>query len=101
MVVHVVHQTAAQNISDAQVKSQIAVLNKDYRAKNADTRKVPPVWKASCRREDPVRARHQGPGGQVHDRHHAHADHGDSFGPDDTVKSKKTGGARPGRPTAT
>lgn len=31
-VVHVVYKTAAQNISDAQVKSQIDVLNEDFRA---------------------------------------------------------------------
>ena len=37
--------TAGENISDAQVKSQIAVLNKDYRATNTDKSKVPSVWK--------------------------------------------------------
>src|SRR5687767_5358834 len=31
VVVHVVHNTAAQNISDAQINSQIAVLNRDFR----------------------------------------------------------------------
>jgi len=45
VVVHVVYKTAAENISVAQIKSQIKVLNKDYRAKNADKSKVPPVWK--------------------------------------------------------
>jgi hypothetical protein len=45
VVVHVVYKTAAENISVAQIKSQINVLNKDYRAKNADKSKVPPVWK--------------------------------------------------------
>src|SRR5688572_25018452 len=44
-VVHVVYKTASQNISDTQVKSQVSVLNKDFRAKNADKSKVPPVWK--------------------------------------------------------
>jgi hypothetical protein len=46
VVVHVVYRRAVENISDAQVKSQIAVLNKDFRAKNADRNKVPPVWKS-------------------------------------------------------
>ena len=32
VVVHVVFNAAVENISDAQVNSQIAVLNKDYRA---------------------------------------------------------------------
>jgi len=45
VVVHVVYKTPAENISAAQIKSQIKVLNKDYRAKNADKSKVPPVWK--------------------------------------------------------
>jgi len=45
VVVHVVYKTAAENISVAQIKSQINVLNKDYRARNADKSKVPPVWK--------------------------------------------------------
>ena len=77
VVVHVVHQTAEQNISDAQVKSQIDALNRDYRAKNADARKVPPVLEEPRDRlEDPVRPGHQGPGRQGHDRHHAHGHHG-------------------------
>jgi Pregnancy-associated plasma protein-A len=45
VVVHVVFNTPSENISDAQVKSQIAVLNKDFRAKNTDKSKVPSVWK--------------------------------------------------------
>src|SRR4029079_17146102 len=45
VVVHVVQHTAAEKISEAQVKSQIAVLNKDYRATNADKSKVPTPWK--------------------------------------------------------
>ena len=45
VVVHVVHKRAEENISDAQISSQIAALNRDYRAKNADARHVPGVWK--------------------------------------------------------
>ena len=45
VVVHVVHRTDEENISDAQVKSQIDALNRDYRAKNADKSKVPAAWK--------------------------------------------------------
>jgi hypothetical protein len=46
VVVHVVHNPAApaEKISVAQVKSQIAVLNKDYRAKNPDKSKTPVVF---------------------------------------------------------
>lgn len=46
VVVHVVHRTDRENISDAQIKSQIAVLNQDFRAKNRDKSKVPKVWKS-------------------------------------------------------
>src|SRR5438067_1552051 len=41
VVVHVLWNTTAQNISDAQVQSQIDVLNKDYQLLNADTASVP------------------------------------------------------------
>jgi pregnancy-associated plasma protein-A len=44
VVVHVVYNTASDNISDAQIRSQIARLNKDYRAKNTDREKTPSVW---------------------------------------------------------
>jgi hypothetical protein len=46
VVVHVVYATAAENITDAQVKSQIDVLNHDYRKKNADISKIPAPFKA-------------------------------------------------------
>ncbi|AHM61195.1 hypothetical protein D770_14705 [Flammeovirgaceae bacterium 311] len=36
VVVHVVYNNSTQNISDAQIKSQIAVLNEDFRRANAD-----------------------------------------------------------------
>lgn len=41
VVVHVVWQTAAQNISDAQVMSQIQVLNEDFGRTNADAVNTP------------------------------------------------------------
>lgn len=37
VVVHVLFKNAQQNISDAQIQSQIAILNADYRKQNADT----------------------------------------------------------------
>jgi len=46
VVVHVVHRTDEENISDAQVKSQITALNRDYRAKNRDKSQVPAPWKS-------------------------------------------------------
>ncbi len=37
VVVHVIWNNSTQNISDAQILSQLAVLNKDFRKKNSDT----------------------------------------------------------------
>ena len=44
VVVHVVYNTPAQNISDDQVNSQIEVLNADYGAANPDIAGVPAPW---------------------------------------------------------
>ena len=44
VVVHVVHRLPAENISDAQIKSQIRTLNRDYRATNTDKVKVPAAF---------------------------------------------------------
>ncbi|MEA2583253.1 MAG: hypothetical protein QOF33_1338 [Thermomicrobiales bacterium] len=44
VVVHVVWNTQAQNISDAQIQSQIDVLNQDFRRTNADAAQVPGAW---------------------------------------------------------
>ncbi|MCW3076911.1 MAG: hypothetical protein JWO32_1520 [Bacteroidetes bacterium] len=48
VVVHVVYNTAAQNISDAQIQSQIAVLNEDFRRLNADKVNTPSAFSASA-----------------------------------------------------
>lgn len=44
VVVHIV-LTDPSVVTDAQVLSQIKVLNEDYSASNADTAKIPAVWK--------------------------------------------------------
>ncbi|PJJ54413.1 GEVED domain-containing protein [Hymenobacter chitinivorans] len=44
VVVHVLYNTTAQNISDAQIQSQIAVLNQDYSKTNADYTKTPSAF---------------------------------------------------------
>jgi hypothetical protein len=51
VVVHIVYNSPDQNISDAQVLSQINVLNKDYSRQNADTNNTPVVFRrvaANC-----------------------------------------------------
>jgi hypothetical protein len=45
VVVNVVYKTDEQNISDAQINSQIVALNKDYRATNPDKNQTPAPWK--------------------------------------------------------
>jgi Pregnancy-associated plasma protein-A len=44
VAVHVVYKEPSQNVSDAQINSQIKVLNLDFRAKNTDRKKTPSVW---------------------------------------------------------
>jgi hypothetical protein len=44
VVVHVVSKRAEEDISDSQIKSQIAVLNKDFCATNTDATDTPSVW---------------------------------------------------------
>ncbi|RSK51001.1 GEVED domain-containing protein [Hymenobacter rigui] len=44
VVVHVLYNTTAQNISDAQIQSQIAVLNEDFNKLNADASKTPSAF---------------------------------------------------------
>ncbi|MCX6539102.1 MAG: zinc metalloprotease [Acidobacteria bacterium] len=44
-IVHVVYNTAEQNISDAQINSQFVALNKDFRATNPDKSQTPVPFK--------------------------------------------------------
>jgi hypothetical protein len=46
VVVHVVSRTATENISQAQIDSQIDVLNQDFRKKNSDVSSVPAVFQS-------------------------------------------------------
>lgn len=46
VVVHVVYNTPEQNISNEQIKSQLAVLNTDYRKKNKDVINIPAAFKS-------------------------------------------------------
>jgi len=45
-VVHIVHNNATQNISDAQILSQIQALNADFRRQNLDAVNTPPEFLA-------------------------------------------------------
>lgn len=45
VVVHLLYKTGEQNISEAQIKSQIEALNKDFRRMNADASNTPAAFK--------------------------------------------------------
>ena len=45
VVVHVLHNTPEQNVSDAQIRSQIAALNRDYRAQAEGIPALPPAFR--------------------------------------------------------
>jgi hypothetical protein len=46
VVVHILYNTNAENISDAQVQSQIDVLNADYQKQNSDTAEIPSYYRS-------------------------------------------------------
>jgi hypothetical protein len=46
VVVHVLYATAAQNMTDEQIRSQLDVLNKDFRRLNADSANTPERFRA-------------------------------------------------------
>ena len=94
VVVHVVYKLPAENISDAQVKSQIAVLNKDFRATNPDKSKVPPVWKGLVGDSNlKFQLAKKDPSGKATTGITRTATTRDSFGSGNAVKKKAQGGA--------
>src|SRR4051794_10241987 len=96
VVVHVVHRAAEENISDAQVKSQIQALNRDFRAKNADKSHVPAAWKSLLTdTKIQFQLATKDPSGKRTSGVTRTATTAQSFGPDNGVKSKKTGGVDP------
>jgi len=46
VVVHILYNTNSENISNAQVQSQIDVLNADYQKQNADTAEIPAYYRS-------------------------------------------------------
>jgi hypothetical protein len=94
VVVHVVFNTAAQNISDAQIHSQITILNQDYRKTNSDVSKTPSVFAAlagDARIEFQLAS--TDPNGQPTTGITRTQTSATSFSDDDKVKSAATGGA--------
>lgn len=96
VVVHVVYNTSRENISTTQIKSQIKVLNKDYRAKNTDRSKVPPVWTGLVTDVGVQFAlATKDPNGKPTTGITRTKTNRTSFDTDDSVKSSATGGRNP------
>ena len=94
VVVHVVYRTDEENISDAQVKSQLAVLNEDFRATNTDAKNAPAVWKGLVADANIRFAlATKDPKGKTTTGITRTATTRASFGADDSVKTKAGGGA--------
>ena len=94
VVVQVVSKTAAQNITDAQIQSQIAVLNADFRKTNPDVSTVPAAFQplvADARIEFQLAT--TDPNGNATNGIVRTTTTAASFGSDDKVKSASTGGA--------
>jgi hypothetical protein len=94
VVVHVVYKRDRENISKRQITSQLTVLNRDFRAQNPDTSSVPAPWQslvADTKIEFKLATRN--PSGKRTDGIIRTKTDRESFGPDDSVKQKSTGGA--------
>jgi hypothetical protein len=99
VVVHVIYNSAEENISDAQIRSQIDVLNQDYRRQNPDAVNTPSFFRsvaADCEIEfalatqDPM----GNPSSGIVRRHTSMY----GFNIDDRVKSTAEGGDDPWNP---
>ena len=99
VVVHVIYNSSAENISDEQVKSQIDVLNHDYRRQNTDASNTPDIFKsvaADCEIEF-VLAKTDPLGNPASGIVRLHTNY-QAFNIDDRVKSAATGGDDPWNP---
>ena len=47
IVFHIIHTNGSENISDAQINDQLAILNRDFRKLNADTAAIVPPYQAA------------------------------------------------------
>ena len=96
VVVHVVYRTSTENVSDAQIQSQIDVLNADYRKLNADITKVPSAFAsvaADCQIQFCLAKRD--PNGAATNGITRTQTTKTAFSDDDQVKSSATGGKTP------
>jgi Pregnancy-associated plasma protein-A len=93
VVVHVLYSTPEQNISDAQVNSQLVVLNDDYRKRNADIGLIPaPFQPLAADLHIEFKLACRDPKGDKTDGITRTKTNVTSFSSDDRVKSNSTGG---------
>ncbi len=93
VVVHVVYRTSAQNISKSQINSQLAVLNRDYRATNPDRSSVPaPFQSLVSDAKIEFKLATRDPDGKPTDGITRTKTDRQSFGSDDSVKKPSQGG---------
>jgi len=93
VVVNVLYKTAAQNISDAQIQSQIDVLNADFAASNADYSKTPSAFQSVRSGDTKIRF--------VLANVVRKSTTKTSFRTDDAMKKSSRGGINPTSPTTT
>jgi Pregnancy-associated plasma protein-A len=96
VVVHVVFHDSSENISQAQINSQIDALNRDYGAANKDKSKAPGVW-AGLVTDTKIRfaLATKDPNGKATNGVTRTKTSATSFSQDNSVKSSATGGADP------
>jgi hypothetical protein len=93
VVVHVLWNTAAQNISDQQVRSQIDVLNRDFRRTNPDVSSTPaPFLPLTADARIEFYLADTAPGGTPSSGIERHQTTVGSFSDNDAVKSASSGG---------
>lgn len=96
VVVHVLYNTPDQNISNDQIKSQIKVLNEDFRKKNKDTSHIPTAFRAlAADVKIEFRLATVDPSGLFTDGIIRKSTAVPAFGMDDKIKSSLEGGDDP------
>lgn len=96
VVVHVLYHDPSQRISTAQVRSQIQVLNRDFRLKNSNRRTIPRPWRSLAADAGvEFELASVDPAGQPTQGITFNRTTRDSFGTGDSVKNAKGGGVEP------
>lgn len=95
VVVHVVYNNEDQNISDAQIQSQIDVINKDFRGTNVEFPGLQTTWPQAADMEIEFYLAQVDPDGNPTNGITRTMTSQASFGFEDTMKSSATGGQDP------